>query len=98
MMPTGSPTALPETAASLRRTLQRPPLRVHRVQGAPNEATSTAPAATAEAWPLHSMDVLAASLVVTSVAAGWMLAVALTGPVLMAGTWLGQAVREVERS
>jgi len=99
-MTTGSnPTPLPEPRAADRGA--KPALRVHpgRRTG-PREARSSRPAANdaaAEAWPLHSVETLAASLVVVSIAAGWMLAAAaMTGPALAAAEWLAAVARVSE--
>ena len=75
-----------------RRPPRRGGFRVHRGQAAPDaDLAQPAPDGPAEAWPLHSMGAVTASVAVASVAAGWMLATVIwTGPVLMAGQWLAR--------
>lgn len=97
-MPDGMPGALPmpgsQAAAASeagRRPRRRPAWKVHRRPDLPDE---DAPATGPSHSPVHSVDALAASVAVASVAAGWMLAtVVWTGPALLAGSWLAQRIR-----
>lgn len=68
----------------------RPSLRVHR--GGITEAPDAGkPAGT---WPLHSPGTFATSLLVVTVAAGWLVTVAaLTAPTMAAGELLARVAR-----
>lgn len=70
-------------------------LKLHR--GRPDEDRTARPQA--EAWPLHSLDTVLASLLVTSAAAGWIVvAVAASAPMARAGEWLGRVAGASERA
>lgn len=86
------------TSEAGRRPRRRPDWKVHRRPDLPDEdAPAAGPLAGPLHFPVHSIDALAASVAVASVAAGWMLAtVVWTGPVLLAGNWLAQRIRMSE--
>jgi hypothetical protein len=82
--PHGAP--LPEPRR--RSVAPSPSFRLHRGAG-PDATPATVPPGN---WPLHSVDVVASSLVVASVAAGWIVTAAvLTAPALAVGGWLARA-------
>lgn len=102
---TTTPGALPtpgrQAAAAFepgRHPRRRPAWKVHRRPALPEEdAPAAGPVPGPLHSPVHSIDALAASVAVASVAAGWMLAtVVWTGPVLLAGNWLAQRIRMSE--
>lgn len=71
----------------------RPSLKIHAGGLVEDPPSGAMQAARSPGWALPPADALAISLVVTTAAAGWMLAaVLLTGPVLAAADGLARAV------
>lgn len=88
-----APTAVPFADSSVPfdpAAGSRPVLKLHR--GRVQESPGAGPAAQAAASPLHSLDTVLGAMLVTSVAAGWIVvAVATSAPLAMAGAWMARA-------